>query len=70
MLAVYSHVGGIQMTSVCFQFASILFWFIEQFQTHSDCFTWHQTNIKCKRALIDENMQSRQFKGNKTTHYT
>lgn len=48
MMGLYSHVGGSQMTSMCFVVASILFWFIELLQTDSvsDCFAHHQTNIK------------------------
>lgn len=32
---VQSQVGGIRMTSLCFQLASILFWFKEPFPTDS-----------------------------------
>lgn len=51
------------MTSMCFELASILFWFIELLQTDSasDCFAHHWTNIKRthtqKYALADENRQ-------------
>lgn len=54
----------------------LYFGLLNSFKTEpdvSDCFTLRQTNIKYKReykrAVIDENMQRRQFKGNKTTNY-